>query len=85
VRADRDARSGLIIGTIAKARSLFPFALRGIDFDSDGSFMNDAVVGWCRDIGLEVTRARAYRKNDQARVEQKNGAGGRAAGRLQAI
>ncbi len=36
--------------------------------------MNDLVVGWCRTEGLEVTRSRAYRKNDQAWVEQKNGA-----------
>lgn len=36
--------------------------------------MNERVVGWCREQGLEVTRARAYRKNDQAWVEQKNGA-----------
>jgi DNA-binding MarR family transcriptional regulator len=36
--------------------------------------MNDLVVPWCREQGLEVTRARAYRKNDQAWVEQKNGA-----------
>lgn len=66
--------SGLVIEAIAKARSLLPFALRGIDFDNDGTFMNDTVIGWCRDIGLEVTRSRAYRKNDQAWVEQKNGA-----------
>jgi hypothetical protein len=36
--------------------------------------MNERVVGWCLGHGLEVTRARAYRKNDQAWVEQKNGA-----------
>jgi hypothetical protein len=36
--------------------------------------MNEPVVQWCRDQGLEVTRSRAYRKNDQAWVEQKNGA-----------
>ena len=36
--------------------------------------MNDLVVPWCREQGLEVTRSRAYRKNDQAWVEQKNGA-----------
>jgi DNA-binding MarR family transcriptional regulator len=36
--------------------------------------MNDLAVPWCREQGLEVTRARAYRKNDQAWVEQKNGA-----------
>ena len=36
--------------------------------------MNELVIAWCREQGLEVTRARAYRKNDQAWVEQKNGA-----------
>ncbi len=36
--------------------------------------MNEPVVSWCRAQGLEVTRSRAYRKNDQAWVEQKNGA-----------
>ncbi|WP_292408840.1 hypothetical protein [Mesorhizobium sp.] len=36
--------------------------------------MNELVVSWCRSQGLEVTRSRAYRKNDQAWVEQKNGA-----------
>jgi hypothetical protein len=39
-----------------------------------GLFMNELVVDWCRAEGLEVTRSRAYRKNDQAWVEQKNGA-----------
>lgn len=36
--------------------------------------MNDAVVSWCRAHKIEVTRSRAYKKNDQAFVEQKNGA-----------
>src|SRR5262245_30273845 len=36
--------------------------------------MNDIVVPWCRYQKLEVTRSRAYHKNDQAFVEQKNGA-----------
>jgi hypothetical protein len=68
-------RSGaLVIEALAAARSLFPFALRGVDFDNDGLFMNEPVVQWCREEGLEVTRSRAYRKNDQAWVEQKNGA-----------
>ena len=38
------------------------------------AFMNEAVVDWCRGQGLEVMRSRAYRKSDQAWVEQKNGA-----------
>jgi hypothetical protein len=69
------ARSGaLVIEALAGAMTLFPFQLRGVDFDNDGLFMNEPVVTWCRDHGLEVTRSRAYRKNDQAWVEQKNGA-----------
>jgi hypothetical protein len=69
------ARSGaLVIEALASAMTLFPFPLRGVDFDNDGLFMNEPVVNWCREHGLEVTRSRAYRKNDQAWVEQKNGA-----------
>ncbi|SFM91795.1 DDE-type integrase/transposase/recombinase [Variovorax sp. OV329] len=66
--------STLVIDAIDRARTLFPFPMRGVDFDNDSVFMNDRVVGWCTAQGLEVTRARAYRKNDQAWVEQKNGA-----------
>lgn len=64
----------MVVHALERARQLFPFPLRGIDFDNDSLFMNEAVVGWCRAAGLEVTRSRAYRKNDQAWVEQKNGA-----------
>ena len=65
---------GLVIEALDKARELFPFPLKGVDFDNDSAFMNETVVDWCRQRGLEVTRSRAYRKNDQAWVEQKNGA-----------
>jgi hypothetical protein len=64
----------LVVEALRRARELFPFALKGVDFDNDSAFMNEVVVPWCREQGLEVTRARAYRKNDQAWVEQKNGA-----------
>ena len=66
--------AGLVVAALERAGTLFPFPLRGVDFDNDALFMNDVVVGWCRGEGLEVTRSRAYRKNDQAWVEQKNGA-----------
>jgi len=64
----------LVVEAIKRAQSLFPWLLRGLDFDNDSAFMNDIVVPWCRDQKLEVTRSRAYKKNDQAFVEQKNGA-----------
>ncbi|WP_223217201.1 hypothetical protein [Rhizobium cauense] len=63
-----------MIVAIKQARSQFPFPLLSVDFDNDSAFMNEFVVSWCRSENLEVTRSRAYRKNDQAHVEQKNGA-----------
>jgi hypothetical protein len=65
---------GLVVEAIKHAQSLFPWLLRGVDFDNDSAFMNEVVVPWCRGQKLEVTRSRAYKKNDQAFVEQKNGA-----------
>ena len=64
----------LALEALQIALDLFPFPLKGVDFDNDGAFMNESVVAWCRAQGLDVTRSRAYRKNDQAWVEQKNGA-----------
>jgi hypothetical protein len=63
----------LVVEALKRAQSLFPWLLRGVDFDNDSAFMNEVVVPWCRGQKLEVTRSRAYKKNDQAFVEQKNG------------
>jgi hypothetical protein len=64
----------LVVDAIKRAQSLFPWIILGADFDNDSAFMNDIVVPWCRAQKIEVTRSRAYKKNDQAFVEQKNGA-----------
>lgn len=66
--------SGLVVLAMEHAQSLFPWLILGADFDNDSAFMNDVVVPWCRTQKIEVTRSRAYKKNDQAFVEQKNGA-----------
>ena len=69
------ARDGsFVVEAMTRAQSLFPWLLRGADFDNDSAFMNEVVVPWCRTQKIEVTRSRAYKKNDQAFVEQKNGA-----------
>jgi hypothetical protein len=64
----------LIVAGFAKAASDLPFAMLGIDTDNDSAFMNQTVLGYCKDNGLVQTRSRAYKKNDNAWVEQKNGA-----------
>jgi len=51
-----------------------PFSVLGIDSDNDGAFINDTLLEFCKTRGLEFTRCRAYHKNDQAWVEQKNSA-----------
>lgn len=69
------ARDGsLVVEAMVRAQSLFPWLIRGADFDNGSAFMNEVVVPWCRAQRIEVTHARAYKKNDQAFVEQKNGA-----------
>ncbi|HEY4971887.1 MAG TPA: transposase family protein [Steroidobacteraceae bacterium] len=64
----------LIVEGLMLAAANLPFAMRGVDTDNDSAFMNETVFDHCRDNGLEQTRSRAYKSNDQAWVEQKNGA-----------
>jgi len=60
-----------VLGELCK---LMPFLLLGFDTDNDSVFMNETVRDYCKEAGVEFTRCRPYRKNDQAWVEQKNGA-----------
>ena len=64
----------LVVEGIEAVSREIPFPLLGIDSDNDGAFINDTVLSFCKEQNIEFTRSRAYRKNDQAWVEQKNGA-----------
>jgi hypothetical protein len=48
----------LVVEALGRARELFPFPLKGVDFDNDSAFMNDVVVPWCREQGLECSGPR---------------------------
>ena len=52
---------------------VFPVPIRGINSDNDSVFINETLLSYCEDRGIEFTRTRACRKNDQAWIEQKNG------------
>lgn len=54
-------------------RARLPFPLLGIDSDNGSEFINGILLRYCRDHRITFTRAREYKKNDQAHVEQKNG------------
>jgi hypothetical protein len=64
----------LVIQTLEQVRAKLPVPMLGLDVDNDSAFINETLVSYCRQRGLELTRCRAYRKNDQAWIEQKNGA-----------
>ena len=64
----------LLTEVLSELRKLLPFPLLGFDTDNDSVFMNETVRDYCTQAGVEFTRSRPYRKNDQAWVEQKNGA-----------
>jgi hypothetical protein len=64
----------LLTAVLSEMRKVLPFALLGFDTDNDSVFMNETVRDYCTAAGVEFTRSRPYRKNDQAWVEQKNGA-----------
>jgi hypothetical protein len=55
-------------------RRQFPMPIRGIDSDNDSAFINETLLAYCQQQRIEFTRSRAYQKNDQAWIEQKNGA-----------
>ena len=74
MRGAPGARNSLIVEALTLLRLALPFPLRGIDVDNGGEFINDVLFTFCQQHGLEFARARPYRKNDQAWVEQKNGA-----------
>ena len=59
---------------IAQIEQGLPFPILGFDTDNGGEFLNWHLVGYFgqRPVPVAFTRSRAYRKNDNAHVEQKN-------------
>jgi hypothetical protein len=66
--------SGLLVETLERIRQGLPFALSALDVDNGSEFVNESLINYCLSHGIELTRSRPYRKNDQAWIEQKNGA-----------
>jgi hypothetical protein len=64
----------LVVEALEQVRAHLPMPMLGIDTDNDSAFINDSVIQYCARTGLEFTRGRPRKKNDQAWIEQKNGA-----------
>lgn len=59
-------------GALEEIRERLPFPLLGIDFDNGTEFLNGHLIRYCQAERITYTRCRAYHKNDQAHIEQKN-------------
>ena len=62
-----------VIEAMTAIEARLPFPLVGLDTDNGGEFINHALIKWAGERDLFFTRARPYKSNDNAHVEQKNG------------
>lgn len=62
------------VAAIKSIEHHLPFDLRGADFDNGTEFINELMLDHFtrREKPIEFTRSRAYKKNDNAHIEQKN-------------
>jgi hypothetical protein len=68
------ARATLLSTVLTELRRQLPISLQGIDTNNDSVFINETLKAYCEQANIVFTRCRPYRNNDQAFVEQKNGA-----------
>lgn len=67
-------RSGSdVISALELALKILPFPMLGLDTDNGSEFINYGLLDFCKLQEITFTRSRAYKKNDQAHVEERNG------------
>jgi transposase InsO family protein len=62
----------VVVSALEQMRQSLPYTLRGIDSDNGSEFINEHLLGYCRSNGIQFTRGRPYKKDDNAHIEQKN-------------
>lgn len=62
-----------VIQALRTAQHVLPVPLLGFDSDNGSEFINHGLIEFCREQGITFTRSRAWKKNDQAHVEERNG------------
>ena len=62
-----------VIAALQTLQQLLTFPLLGLDTDNGCEFINYKLLGFCQTNHITFTRSRAYKKNDQAHVEERNG------------
>lgn len=62
-----------VLDALRKAQKILPIKLLGFDSDNGSEFINTGLLEFCKEEKITFTRSRAYKKNDQAHVEERNG------------
>lgn len=62
-----------VLRGLSVGRTRLPFPLLGLDTDNGTEFLNYTLFAYCQREEITFTRSRAYKKNDQCHVEEKNG------------
>ena len=60
------------IKSIKTIQDRLPFKLRGLHPDSGSEFINFSLLNVCKKEGIELTRSRPSKKNDNCYIEQRN-------------
>lgn len=73
-RAVGEKSAEFVRDAIISIRNELPFLMRGFHCDNGSEFLNEVMLKYFDDpnSGVTFTHGRAYKKNDQAHVEQKN-------------
>jgi len=61
-----------VTAAVEELRAALPFRLCGLDSDNGSEFINTHLFHYCEAREIQFTRGRAYKKDDNAHVEQKN-------------
>ena len=71
--AIRNRAYSRVVAAMEEVTGRLPYPMVGLDCDNGGEFINHALIAWCAERTIFMTRARAHTSNDNAHVEQKNG------------
>lgn len=61
-----------VLDAITDIELALPFEMRGLDSDNGSEFLNHHLHTYCQQQGIQFTRSRPYKKDDNAHIEQKN-------------
>lgn len=70
--AQLDKTDRVTLASLQVIARRLPWPLRGLHPGSGSEFINEAGLMWCQRRGIELTRSRPHKKNDNCYVEQRN-------------